>query len=187
LAAASPAAQNSTAPVSAAATPARTPAPTPSCARATPPPQQAVYSSNSPHSQYMGECETIITQVAIAPQRREAVQRKLELREQLDAAMETGNDYDRVGILGEQLDALERDSAQLPLSEEDYLTLPDRHAALLSKVEARCKEYKANKQAALLIELGTKLSALKTLDLSVCPEGTRGESRQSALTLLRSH
>jgi hypothetical protein len=126
------------------------------------------------HKQLVHDCDALATQLSHVPACREAIKQREKLRAILDAAEKAGQDWDRVGSLGQQLERLEEEASQLCLSAEDYLSLPDRHAALLEVVGARCKEYKVNKQAALLIELGTKLAALKAMDLSCCATDFKG-------------
>lgn len=123
--------------------------------------------------QLVSECDAIAAQLAQAPPRREVALQKERLCSFLDAAL-VGEDFDRVSTLGQQLQRLDEEASQLSLSEQDYLTLADRHAELVRKVGDRCKDHQANKRATLLIEMGTKLAALKALDLSCCLAGGRG-------------
>jgi FtsZ-binding cell division protein ZapB len=111
-----------------------------------------------------GECDTLSEQVAQAPARRDAMQRRDALQAQLDAAQRNS---ERTDALTQSLAAVNLESAQLPLSEEDYLTLTARHAALVQKVEAKIIWLAENRHSDLLTTLAAKLTALKALDLNV--------------------
>jgi hypothetical protein len=75
-----------------------------------------------------------------------------------------------VGTLGEKLEALEVKITEQPLSEEDYLTLSDRHAALVQKVTEVCRKLTKDKAYAEVKVLGAKLQELKALDVSILPQ-----------------
>jgi hypothetical protein len=79
-------------------------------------------------AQLLTECERVIKEVAHAPQRRYLGQRIQALQAQYDDALAT-EDFEWVASLGPQLQALQQQSAQLPLSEEDYLTLSGQACA----------------------------------------------------------
>ena len=113
-----------------------------------------------------GECDTLGEQVAQAPARRDAMQRRNTLQAQLDAAKAAKTDFQRIGDLGKALKVVCAEIAQLPLSEEDRLTLTVRHAAMVQRVEAKCKQLMEAEQYDLLSSLGAKLKALKALDLT---------------------
>jgi hypothetical protein len=112
------------------------------------------------------ECERVLQQVACAPQRSAMTQRILTERSHLDAAL-AADDFEQVLALGMQLQSLQQESAQLPLSEEDYLTLADRHAALVLRVVERCTELALAKEFAEVTVLGAKLSELRAAALPV--------------------
>jgi hypothetical protein len=90
------------------------------------------------------------------------MQRRDVLRAQLDAAK--GN-YEKICTLGESLEALNLEAAQLPLSEEDYLMLATRHAALVQRVEAKCQQLMESDFDDLLISLGGKLEKLQAVEI----------------------
>jgi hypothetical protein len=112
-------------------------------------------------AQLEGECDILCTQVAQATftQRRDALQA------QLDSAM-SKRDLKQMGTLGLALEALKLEAAQLPLSEEEYLTLGARHAALMERVEAKGMEFARIKQYGLVYRMGVALESLKGLDVS---------------------
>jgi hypothetical protein len=78
----------------------------------------------------------------------------------LEAAVTT-DDFESVASLGNKLPALRRESAQLPLSEEDYLTLPTRHAQLVARLTDKCTELALTEEYAALGPLGAKLKELR--------------------------
>ena len=82
------------------------------------------------HTCVKSECDRVLQQVACVPQRRDLTQRIPALQTQLEAAL-AADDFGSIASVGTQLLALQQQSAQLPQSEEDYLTLADRHAALV--------------------------------------------------------
>jgi hypothetical protein len=108
----------------------------------------------------------MLQQVASAPQRLDLIQRIHALQTQLDAALIT-DELASVGSLCAKLQTLQKQSARLPLSEEDYLTLADRHAALVQRVTDRCKELAEAKDFAAVTALGTKLKELRVAALPV--------------------
>ena len=55
---------------------------------------------------------------------------------------------------------------QLPLSENDYTSLPVRHTALITEVTEACKKLRLQDLADELILLGSKLNELRKLDLT---------------------
>jgi hypothetical protein len=121
----------------------------------------------------LAECERVLQEAAYAPQRRDLTKRLCTLQTQLQAA-EAAENFESVASLGLTLTALQQQSAQLPLSEEDYLTLPDRHAALVQRVTEQCRELTRAKNYASLGLLSAKLTMLKALDLAGIA-GTREE------------
>jgi hypothetical protein len=126
--------------------------------------------ATSSHGGLLEECDAFTAQFAHATDRREVMRRHDKLLACLRGALELteGEDYERVRELGEQLETLEQESAQLPLSEGDYLTLTEKHASLLQRTTAMCKEYQRARNGIMLVELGTKREELKKLDISCC-------------------
>jgi hypothetical protein len=126
--------------------------------------------ATSSHGGLLEECDAFTAQFAHAPDRREVMRRHDKLLACLRAALELteGEDYERVRELGEQLETLEQESAQLPLSEGDYLMLAEKHVSLLQRTTALCKEYQKARDGTMLVELGTKREELKKFDISCC-------------------
>jgi hypothetical protein len=77
------------------------------------------------------ECDALVTQFTNAPRTREAILHRNELQDTLTALRAAKSDFAAVGQVGKALKVANAHLAQLPLSEEDYLTLADRHAALV--------------------------------------------------------
>jgi hypothetical protein len=121
-----------------------------------------------------GECVKLLAELANAPARRDLDQRKGKVQAQFDAA-DAADDFLLVAKLGMQLQQLEKESAQLPLSEEDYLTLADRHAALVQRVTDQCKELKVAKDFVALAAVAEHLGALKAVDISALPHTCDGK------------
>jgi hypothetical protein len=112
------------------------------------------------------DCQRFLRQVASAPLQKELMQRREVLQAQYRAAEFAAEDFVLIGHLGVKLEALQRESAQLPLSEEDYLALADRHAQLVQRVTDKCKELTKGRQFDELAALGIQLKALKAVDVS---------------------
>jgi hypothetical protein len=113
-----------------------------------------------------GECDMICAQFSQAPAYSNLLQRRDALQSQLDATEAVGTNFKQMGILGRALNEVHAEIAQLLLSEEDYLTLAARHAALVQRVEAKCRDLLKGKHYDLLTSLGAKLEQLQALDLS---------------------
>jgi hypothetical protein len=105
-------------------------------------------------------------QAAQALQCRGTMQRIQDLQAQYDAAEAAAEDFELIASLGLQLTALQLEAKKLPLSEKAYLTLPDRHAALVQRMTDKCKELMRDKDFDALATLSALLKAVKALDLS---------------------
>jgi hypothetical protein len=110
----------------------------------------------------VSECDTVTAQFAHVPALRDAIQQRDELQAQLEAAVED-EDYQLVARLGDVLTALQKNIAQHPLSEADYLMLMDRHAVLVQKVATTCKDLTKAKNWTALQPIAAKLQELKSL------------------------
>jgi hypothetical protein len=116
-----------------------------------------------------GECDTVISQFAHVPTFRDAIQRRDELQREYNALKAAATDFVSLGRVGK---ALKTAIAAIVLTEEDYLTLADRHAALLHKVTTTCSELADAGEFGALATLATKLEELKALDVSALPVQT---------------
>jgi hypothetical protein len=116
------------------------------------------------------ECDALVTQFTNAPRTREAILHRNELQDTLTALRAAKSDFAAVGQVGKALKVANAHLAQLPLSEEDYLTLADRHAALVQKVTATCTELADAGEYAALDALAIKLEELQALDVSALPQ-----------------
>jgi hypothetical protein len=93
------------------------------------------------------------------------MQRLSTLRAQLETA-KASEDFKSIASMGKALKALQIESSQLPLSEEDYLSLPSAHAALVQQVTNTCKALAQAREFSALGILCSKLKALKAMDLT---------------------
>jgi hypothetical protein len=110
-------------------------------------------------------CVLLSKQVSQVPQRAEMTQRLENAQAQYDAAFTAFADFPLITSLGAALVTMQQESAQLPLSEEDYLTLADRHAALVQRVKQGCLDLMKAKQFDNLAILNGRLRALDQLEL----------------------
>jgi hypothetical protein len=85
----------------------------------------------------------------------------LSLREHIADAL-AAEDFERVASLGASVHALMPQSVHEALSEEDYLTMPARHAALLQRVSKRCRKLGEEKDHAAQARLAAELEALRS-------------------------
>jgi hypothetical protein len=115
-------------------------------------------------------CEALLTQFTNAPRTREAMLHRDELQNTLTALRAAKSDFAAVGQVGKALKAANAELAQLPLSEEDYLALADRHAALVQKVTAACTALADAGEYDALDALAIKLEELQALDVSALPQ-----------------
>jgi hypothetical protein len=141
--------------------------PAPAAATATPPPN---LKTGLPLAALVDECDTVIGQFAHVPALWDAIQLRDGLEAQLEAVERIGDDYELIGTLGEQLLTLRQKVAEQPLSEEDYVTLADRHELLVQKVINTCATLARAKAYADVKLLGAKLKELKALDVSALPQ-----------------
>jgi hypothetical protein len=116
------------------------------------------------------EWDALVTQFTYAPRTREAILGRNELQNTLTVLKAAKSDFAAVGQAGKALRASIAVLAQLPLSEEDYLTLADRHAALVQKVTAACAELADTGEFDALVTLAIKLEELQALDVSALPQ-----------------
>jgi hypothetical protein len=137
--------------------------------------------------QMVNMTDRLCTQVHRAPARKKLIQKTELLQAQFDVAEAAAEDFVLIGTLGMQLQELERQSAQLPLSEEDYLTLADRHAALVQQVTDRCRDLKAARNFGQLKVLAEQLLELTALDVSNLPRASVGKCFTALMHLFSSH
>jgi hypothetical protein len=112
--------------------------------------------------------QRILTQVGQASERRMHMQRVATKQEALGTAEATegaGLDNVLIASLGRELESLRLESAQLPLSEEDYLTLSGRHALLVQAMAEKCRELAMDAKYAALRDLGALLESLRAVSV----------------------
>jgi DnaJ-domain-containing protein 1 len=130
--------------------------------------QRAVQQSttNAEHSALSEQCNTITAQFQLVEAMGNAIRRRDALQLDLDTLIAAGADLVTTGLAGKDLQAAIAAVAQQPMSEEDYLTLVDRHEALVQNVTDTCKGLLGAAQYDAVIALGTKLKKLQTAKAS---------------------
>mmetsp|Transcript_105151 Transcript_105151/g.206237 ORF Transcript_105151/g.206237 Transcript_105151/m.206237 type:complete len:367 (+) Transcript_105151:2690-3790(+) len=116
-----------------------------------------------------GECDTLNSQIKQVPPLRDLILQKGELEKERDAA-KSSNNYLALGKVGRALKMVVEQIAGMSVSEEDYVTLRDKHAALVERVEAKCRELAAAHDFDSLLLLAAKLEELKALDVAALPQ-----------------
>jgi hypothetical protein len=91
---------------------------------------------------------------------------------QYDAADAAG-DFRSIGALGKALEAVKAESDKIALTQKDYLTLADRHAALVQRVVDTCRELAKTGKHAEIATLAGKMDTLMALDLSALPASSK--------------
>jgi hypothetical protein len=109
-------------------------------------------------------CDLHITQCASAARLKISIKQRDALQRQFDV-LKAAKNFVAMGMKGKELKAAVADVAQLPLSEEDYLALPARHAELLQKVPKACTDLADAGVFDKLNDLALKLVLLKALDV----------------------
>jgi hypothetical protein len=112
------------------------------------------------------KCNALFTQFANSTHTREAIQHRDELQNTVTALRAARSDFIAVGQAGKALKAARAVIAQLPLSEEDYLTLADRHAELVQKVTTTCAELADAGEIDTVDSMAATLKELQALDVS---------------------
>jgi hypothetical protein len=103
-----------------------------------------------------------LQQVAGAQLRKDLMTREAPLLAQIDTAV-AALDFELVGTLGQQHKTLRQESVRLPLSEEDYLKLPARHAELVQRLVDKGKELMEAEDFTSLERVGAALETLKSI------------------------
>jgi hypothetical protein len=109
-------------------------------------------------------CDLHITQCAAVARLKISIKQRDALQRQFDA-LKVAKNFVAMGMKGKELKAAMADVAQLPLSEEDFLALPARHAELLQKVPKACTDLADAGVFDKLNDLALKLVLLKALDV----------------------
>lgn len=121
--------------------------------------------SNLRSNPFSERCLSIRKQVELIPQVKDVMQQLQTMQAQLEAAETAMIDYKLIASLGKALKAIQLQAQQLPLSEEDYRTLADRHATLVQEIDAKCRELTKAKCYDELDVLASELAELQALDL----------------------
>jgi hypothetical protein len=117
-----------------------------------------------------GECDAIMNQFPHLPAIRAAVQHRDALKEELYALKIANVDFTSMGRVGKAVKAAAFTVSQQQLTEEGYLTLADRHEALVHKVTERCRGLADAEDYEALATLAVKLEELQALDVSALPQ-----------------
>jgi hypothetical protein len=123
----------------------------------------------SPLAALEEECDTVAAQFDQALDTRDAIKQRDELQTQLDA-VNAADDFRGIARMGRAYEAAVALLLQQLLSEEDYLTLAERHEALVQNVAAQCRALADSKDYDALETLASKLEELKALDVSTLPQ-----------------
>jgi hypothetical protein len=118
-------------------------------------------------SAQVAECDAVIAQFAHVPTLREAIQLRDQLHKEFAALNAAKTNFMEIARVGTAHKAAIAAVLQLPLSEEDYLTLAGRYAALVQKVTAACAELADAGEFDSLVVLAAKLEELKALDVFI--------------------
>jgi DNA repair exonuclease SbcCD ATPase subunit len=146
----------------------RPPLPSPLPART--PPATQPESNPQQHAALVSECDIVIAQRAHVPALRDAIQQRDQLQAEFAALKASKSDFAASVKVGRELKALQEAILQLPLSEEDYLTMADRYAALVQKMTVLCERLLENEDLDALEGLASKLEELQALDVSALPQ-----------------
>jgi uncharacterized sporulation protein YeaH/YhbH (DUF444 family) len=112
----------------------------------------------------LSECDVLIPQAACARSVRQTLQTRNELQDRLyGLKVSHPLNFESIGRTRKALQTIESEVARLPLSEEDFLTLLNRHDALMQKARAVCKQLVERRHYATLAELAGKLVNLTAL------------------------
>jgi hypothetical protein len=129
------------------------------------PPSHDALSAGATSEEITRECVTLITQFKVMPHVRLAIRQRDELRARLHALTANGDgshqDWEGIGRAGSALKVADKAVNAPPLTEEDYLTLADRRAALLLKATAHCRALLSAKDYGKLSNIAAKLAKLK--------------------------
>jgi hypothetical protein len=117
-------------------------------------------------STQVAECDAVIAQFAHVPALRDAIQQRDQLHKEFAALNAAKTNFMEIARVGTAHKAAIAAVLQLPLPEENYLTLAGRYEALVQKVTATCAELADAGEFDALVVLAAKLEELKALDIS---------------------
>jgi hypothetical protein len=118
----------------------------------------------------IGECDAVMNQFPHVPALRAAVQHRDALKEELYALKIANVDFTSMGRVGKAVKAAAFTVSQQQLTEEGYLTLADRHEAMVRKVTETCTGLSDAEDYEALATLAVKLEELQALDVSALPQ-----------------
>jgi hypothetical protein len=115
--------------------------------------------------QLMLSCDAVVAQFAYVPALQNAIQIRDSLQRELTSLRGSGSNFREIVRVRTTLKAVKAAVAQQQLSEANYLTLADRHAALVQKVTDQCKKLADAEDYDALEALAIKLEELILLDV----------------------
>jgi DnaJ-domain-containing protein 1 len=122
--------------------------------------------TDAEHAALFEHCDAITAQFQLVVSMGNAIRRRDALQLDLDTLITAGADLVTIGLAGKELQAAIVVVTQQPMSEEDHLTLADRHEALVQNVTDTCKDLLAAAQYDAVITLGRKLKELQAAKAS---------------------
>jgi hypothetical protein len=122
------------------------------------------------HAALVGDCDRVVAQFVHVPRFKEAIQRKDELKREFDALNAVRTNFLAIARVGAEHKAAIAAVAQIPLSEEDYQTLSERHEAVVSRVTTTCAQLTDMGEFGALEALASKLEELMALDTTGLPQ-----------------
>jgi hypothetical protein len=122
-------------------------------------------------------CASLMQPFRDVPRARQALRQRDELQARLTALKTNSEisqdpDWEAIGRAGNALKAVDSAMKHQPFSQEDYLALVGRHAALVQKARTQCAELAAAGDCATLATVATKLAELTALARSALPQST---------------
>jgi hypothetical protein len=121
------------------------------------------------------ECACLMQPFRDVLRARQALRQRDDLRARLTALKANSDisqvpDWEAIGRAGNALKAADNAVRNQPFSQEDYLALAGRYAALVQKMTAQCRELAAAGDYATLATVATKLAELTALAQSALPQ-----------------
>jgi hypothetical protein len=123
------------------------------------------------------ECASLMQPFRDVARARQALRQRDDLQARLTALKASSEisqdpDWEAIGRAGNALRAADSAVKHQPFSQEDYLALVGRHAALVQRAKAQCTELAAVGDYATLATAATKLAELTALAQSALPLST---------------
>jgi DNA repair ATPase RecN len=122
------------------------------------------FASPTTIEEVLSECDVLVHQAACARSVRQTLLTRNELQDRLyGLKVSHPPNFESIGRTSKALQTITAEVAQLPLSEEGFMTLLNRGDALMEKAPALCKQLVERRHYATLAELAGKLVNLTAL------------------------